>query len=497
MGKISSSVRAKVMGIDVQHVGRDSGDAPLLEQRIAIFAQGNTGATYSLEPFEAVGPQDIIDRGMGYGSIADLCAYYGLWPSDGSGVNGPSVTVYPLADDGSGVAAAGEIEPTGSAAIKHNVRVWINRTILTDAISINASEAPATYLPKVKTALDAALRSPLTTGTIADGALPLTCKWKGATGNAIKLEIVDADDPTRPVKDTTITWAITQPTGGSTNPSLATALAKMGDVWETTLINTMNHDDVLALGALAEVNEAKWNQPFPKPFVALAANVATDHAAAAAVADARPTDRTNGYVNAPGSRSFPWVIAARAAAERASLAHENPPDDKTLALTGIDPGPTSTQWGFEKRDYAFKHGVSTVEVGDVVRLSDTITFYKPTGQDDYGYQYFVDIYRLQNSIFQYAARFKSDKWDGAPLVQNGQATPRNPRARTPDDAVSDLYSVTDFLAEWAIITDPKRAKKSAKAALRTSGKGLDWEIKIPLSSNSNVVAGTLKFSLGV
>lgn len=495
MGRIAQGTRAKVLGISVEQDESDSGNAPFLPQRIALLAQGNSAASYSLEPFSATGPQDIIARGMGYGSIADLCATLGLWPRDGDTVKGPAVTVYPLQDDGAGAAATGSIGAVGNVAKKHAIRVRINKQIVSDAIALEVGEAPAASVAKVKAALDVCLRAPFTTGAVASGAVPLTCKWKGTTGNSVWIELIDADNPDLGPADTTVTWTVTQLTGGSVDPSIDAAIAKIGDVWETVVINTIG----LVAGTLDSIKdlaEAKWNQAVSKPFIAVAANVLTDVSAATATGNARTTDRGNCCVTVPGSKSLPFVIAARAVAARCNVAHEHPADDRTVALTGIDPGPRATQWKVEQRELAFSRGGSTVIVADGVRLGDLITFYKPTGQDDHGYRHAVDIFRLQNALFQYSATFLAEKWDGAPLVKKGQPTPREPRARTEDDAITDLHVDTDTLAAAAIVSDPEKAKKSAKAWVVPAEKRLNWEIKIPLSSNSNVVAGTLKFSLG-
>lgn len=495
MGLIASNTIARVMGIAVVAAQIRSGEALLLPQRLAIFAQGATSKTYSTEPIYPTSATEVGDL-LGYGSPAHLMAKYGLFLADGNGVNGPAVTIYPLVDDGSGVAAAGSITAVGTSTIAQSVRVKVNN-ILSEAVTIPASTAPAAVPALLKTAIDAVLDMPVTT-SIDSADLDLTAKWKGTTGNSIYVEVVDADNPAKPPKDTTVTWTIVQPTSGATDPAVAAALANKGEVWETIIVNALGPANTLALDALAVAGEGAWNAPYPKPFVAIAANAATDVTTATSVANARPLDRTNVLLTVPGSRDLPFVLAARAAASVANLANENPPHDYGgRLLTGLTGGTNAQAWDHPKRQLAMTRGGSTVEISDrQVRLSDLITCYKPAGDPNPAYRYVVDIVRLQNAAYNFALRFLAPEWDSAPLIDDDQPT-TNPAARKARHAITDIHSVLDELGRAAILTAISYAKKTAKAKLAgNNNKRIDWEVVCPLSGNANIRAGILKFSVG-
>lgn len=495
MGLVASSTIARVMGIAIMHSQIPSGEAPLLPQRIAVFAQGATSKTYSTEPFSPTNAVEVGDR-MGYGGVAHLIAKFGLFPDDGAGVNGPAVTIYPLVDDGAGDAAEGSITTVGTTAIAQNVRVKVNN-ILSAAIAIPASTAPAAVPALLKPGIDAVLEMPITCA-LDSATLDVTCKWKGATGNALYIEVVDADDPTKPPKDTTVTWTITQPTGGATNPSLAPAIEAKGEVWETIIVNSLNIEDSLALDALQTAGEAAWNAPYPKPFVAIATNTIVDVTSATSVANARTLDRINCLPTVPGSRDLPFISTARLAVEVANLANENPPHDYGGRLaTGLRGGTNAQAWNHAKRQLANSRGGSTVEISDrQVRIADMITCYKPAGDPNPAYRYVVDIVRLQNAAYNFALRFLSPEWDGAPLVDDDQPV-TNPTAKKARDAITEIHSGLDELGRAAILTSIRYAKTTAKARIAgNNNKRIDWEVVCPLSGNANIRAGILRFSVG-
>jgi hypothetical protein len=122
-----------------------------------------------------------------------------------------------------------------------------------------------------------------------------------------------------------------------------------------------------------------------------------------------------------------------------------------------------------------------VEVVDnVVTLSDTITFYHPSGDATPAYRYVKDIVRLQNIIYNLALIFEAPEWKGAPLIPDDQAT-TNKAAKKPKMAVGAVNSLIDNLGLLAIISDPETAKSRTQAAINESNPNrLDVSITIQL-----------------
>jgi phage tail sheath gpL-like len=323
--------------------------------------------------------------------------------------------------------------------------------------------------------------------TVAATALTLTSKWRGASANAIKIE-VEGDSYG-------ITFGITQPVGGLVNPDVAPALAQMGSTWETLVVNTLNIEDTAALDAISTAGEGRWGELLRKPFVSFVGVTSAEVADATAITNARPTDRVNAAIPSPGSKDLPFVVAARAVARIATLANNNPPTDYgSQRLTGLKPGPDASQWTFLQRDQAIKAGCSTVEVRDgVVCLSDVVTMYRPTGEEPPGYRYVVDIVKLQNLIFNLSLIFERPEWDGAPLLPDNQPS-INERARKPRTAVAAVNAMLDYAGLYALISDSAAAKKKTRATINAQNpKRLDINVEVQLSGNVNIKALSLSF----
>ena len=115
-----------------------------------------------------------------------------LLPNNGDGVGSIPVTVYPLEDDGSGVAATGDITPSGTAIISANYRVRVSN-IDSAAFTVAAGASVADITAAATAAINAILDMPV---IASDGSttIDLTAKWAGSSGNDIHVEMVASAD---------------------------------------------------------------------------------------------------------------------------------------------------------------------------------------------------------------------------------------------------------------------------------------------------------------
>ncbi|MCK5612873.1 phage tail protein [Candidatus Pacearchaeota archaeon] len=473
---------ARVIGIETDFVNLRGG-VLFLPQRVAVVAQGNTLASYATTPLQVLSRKQAGDT-YGYGSPIERIVNE-LLPANGDGVGIIPVTIYPLEDDGSGVAADGAIGAVGTQTTQQVYTIKINE-VATSQITIPATTAADAALGLFKTAIDAVIEMPLIGGTVAAGSLPLDCKWKGLTGNDIFIEIEGTEDG--------IVFTITQPVNGAANPDVDDALNQIGDVWETIIVNQMGYDDSTSLDKYATFNEGRWLPLIYKPLVVYTGHVQTE-ATIVAVTDLRKTDRTNIFEPAPGSNEFPWAIAGRAAARSALIANNNPPQDYAgQTLTGIVPGAAGVQWNYTERNDAVSKGASTVElVNSVLEMSDTITAYHPDGEVPPAYQYHADIVKLSNIIFNISVIFAADEWKGAPLLANVTPT-TNPTAKKPKDAVSAMAKMVDALALEAILSDPETAKGTIVAAIDSQNpKRTNVGLTVQIAGNTNIISVDLSW----
>lgn len=326
-----------------------------------------------------------------------------------------------------------------------------------------------------------------TTITVPVTKMILTAKWKGASGNGLKISVSGESLGT--------TWTLTQPVGGLNNPVITAALAQVGNNWETMFLNAMEIADEVTLDAYQTFGEGRWGATVKKPCVVFTGNTATSVASATAISSTRRDDKVNAQLVAPASDDLPFVVAARQLARIAKVANNNPPTDYgAQRATGLTPGADGSQWTFADRDAAIKLGSSTIEVVDgVVSVSDVVTFYRPLGEEPPAFRYVVDIVKLQNIIYNFDLEFSQAEWAGAPLIPDDQPTV-NPNARKPKSAVAAACAIIDSLGLFAIISDPKTAKANTSASINSMNpKRLDIETTVQLAGNTNVKSFTLNF----
>lgn len=474
---VDASAVARVLGIQTIYKNLRGGNITFLPQRIAVIGQGSTASTYSTTKAQVTSAYQVGVT-YGFGSPLHLAALQ-LLPANGDGVGSIPVTVYPLDDDGSGVAAAGDITPSGAQTEAASYVVKANN-ISSEAFVISVGDTVATIVTAMTAAINASLNMPIT-ATDSTTTVDITSKWAGVSANDIVLEVVGSTTAGT-------SFAITQPVGGLVNPSITDALAQVGNVWETMILNCLDIADTTTLTEYATFGEGRWGALVKKPCVVFTGNTAATVALATVVSDARKTDRTNAQLVAPGSNDLPLVVAAAQLARIAVVANNNPPVDYgSQDAPYLTPGTDGEQWTYADRDAAVKAGSSTIEVKDgVINISDVVTFYHPTGDPIPAYRYVVDIVKLQNIIFNTNLIFSTTAWDGAPLIPDNQPTV-NRAAKKPKMAVAEVAAMIDNLGLEAIISEPATAKASILAEIDSQNpKRLNLKYTTQLSGNSNI-----------
>jgi phage tail sheath gpL-like len=482
---VEASAVARVLGIDAQFRDLRGGAAQFLPQHIGIVGQGQTDAVYPLTPYRITSATQAAAR-YGFGSPIHLAALQ-LFPPTGGGVGSIPVTVYPLVEDGEGVAASGSITPPGE--VDDTASYWVRIAgILSAPFIVEAGDSPTAISQNMSQAINGVLEMPCgSSPSSPPGSLELTAKWAGDSGNDIVVEVLTSTGAPA------TTFTVVQPTGGLNDPDISPALARLGNTWVTMIINALGPDNTAALDALSQVGEGRWGQLVRRPFVAFRGSAETGPTVPSE--GTRTTDRVNCQLVAPGSVNLPVQIAAAQVREIAKVANDNPPTDYgSRAVRGLLPGADGEQWDYTVRDAAVKAGCSTVELKNgLVTISDVVTMYRPAGEVPPAYRYVVDIVKLMNIIYNLDLEFSNPQWDGAPLIPDGQATV-NPNARKPSTAKAAVCRILDSLALEAIISDPKTAKANTFSSINSQNpKRLDVQTTVQLSGNSNIISVDLFF----
>lgn len=485
---VDVSAVARVVGIKTEYKDLRGGSILYLPQRLAIVGQGRSSVTYATTKRQITSATEAGNI-YGFGSPIHLAAMQ-LFPANGDGIGSIPVTVYPLVDAETGVAAVGSIGLSGVQAAAAEYVVSI-AGIKTRPVAFTAAQALADRVTALAAAINAVVEMPVTAAavtTLGSEAVTITAKWDGVSGDDIIVS-VSGDASAGSV------FAITQPTGGLVNPIVDAALAHMGNVWETAILNCLNIADTTALDTYRVFGESRWGALVRKPLVVFTGVTEAAVADATEVSDARKTDRVNAQLVAPGSVTLPCVVAAGELTRILTVANNNPPVDYSMQpVTGVEPGADSVQWLYTDQDAAVKKGSSTIEVIDnVVRLSDTITMYHPTGDPLPAYRHVNDIVKIQNILFNLDLIFATAEWASAPLVPDGQPVD-NPAAKTPALAKAEICELIDSLGRRAVISDPKTAKSRVKCAISsTNPRRLDVEITLQISGNCGIISIDFNF----
>lgn len=475
---------ARVVGIETVFQDLRAGNIANLPQRCPIFGQGSVLATFSSEKLQITSALQAAQV-YGFGSPIHLAALQ-LLPVNGDGVGTIPVTVYPLVDALTAVQSSGNITILGTQTTASAYRISVNN-ILSEQFVFSVGDSEATMITAMTNAINASLNIPI---IAVDNTTQVdyTSKWAGESANNIKLQAVGSA-----ANGTTI--VITQPTGGLVNPDIDSALAQMGAVWETRILNCLNIEDTVTLDKFQTFGEGRWGSLVKKPLIVFTGQTESDVNTAIVIPNARPLDRINAQLVAPGCDNLPFVVAARELARILVSTNNNPPHDYAKQVAdGLVAGLDGVQWDYPTKNLAVISGSSTTDkINGLVTLSDTVTFYHPEGDELPAYRYVVNIAKISTLIYNTNLIFDSVQWDGAPLLPSNQLT-TNPTAKTPSDAKTDLSAMLQSASEEAIISDPTSAKASIVAQISiTNPDRLDVSYTIKLSGNSDIISITLNF----
>jgi phage tail sheath gpL-like len=482
---VDPSAVSRAVGIRSQFTSSRGGRFNLLPQRLALIGQGSTDSVYSAT--KAVFTSALaVAAAYGFGSPLHLAARQ-LLPDNGDGIGLIPLTVYPLADAVSSVAATGTITPSGTQTVAAAYTVSVNGVTSVPFV-IAAAATVAARTASIKVAINATLNMPV---TAVDGTtvVNLTSKWKGVSANDLYVSVSGS-------ATAGTAFAVVQPSGGLLNPSVQTALDQFGETWETMVLNCLNIADTTNLDLYSTFGEARWNSIPRRPLVVFTGNTIASVSSAVSVSNARTLDRTNAQLVLPGSKELPFVVAARELARIIYRASVNPAHDYgSMPADGLTPGTDAQQWSYTDREIAVTSGSSTVKVRDgVPYVSDVVTFYHPAGDSLPPYRFVVDIVKLQNAVYNFDLEFESAEWDGAPLIPDGQPT-LNATAKTPGAAVAAAAAITDLLAEQAILADPASTKAGIAAEIdATNPKRINLVVPIKIAGNSNIISLDLNWS---
>lgn len=160
------------------------------------------------------------------------------------------VWAMPVDENASGVNASGSITFSGSASAAGTLALMIaGRAVQVGVSSGNNNVAIATA---AAAAINADTSLPVTASALS-GAVTLTAKSKGETGNDIDIRVNYYDGEATPDG---VTVSISAMASGATNPVLTAAIAALGDEWFHVIASAFR--DASNLAAIKTEMDSRW-----------------------------------------------------------------------------------------------------------------------------------------------------------------------------------------------------------------------------------------------
>ena len=384
-----------------------------IPQRIALLGQYNSGYT----------PTDNV--ALEITSAAEAATYFGpgsqlhrlaikLFAGLGNGTVG--VDAFPLTS-GTG-ASTGTITITGDATGSGTISLYIAGQRV--PVTVTSGDLVATIATAIAAAINADVTLPVT-ASASLGVVTLTAKWVGLSANGITIE-QDLASGESSAEGTGYTVGIVDMSGGTADPSIATALANFGNTWYTWVVCPYSTDTSLDL--LEAAGELRIGPTIKKPFAGVAGFNGTRTSFLTALND-RNSPWTS-YVCVDSSPNLPGEIAAAVVGVCALSAQSNPARPyKTLALSGIMAGAVA-DWTYAQKDAVEAAGgaVTYKDSSGVVRIYDLLTTYvtNALGAVDESWRYTVTITNIQAKLYSLDQLFSSAPFDRAIVVDDDAVT---------------------------------------------------------------------------
>lgn len=382
---IPSALRTPGVYTEIDSTRAQSG-VQLLNCRILVIGQLAAGATVAALTLTRVTSVEQARTAFGAGSMAAIMCEAAMASNSTS-----ELWVLPVADAGSGVAAAGSVTYSGSPTAAGTVELYVGGRRV--RVGVSTSDTPASIATATAAAIMADTTLPVTAAV--DGGVParlnITARNKGEAGNSIDLRIGYYGE----ALPAGISATIVAMASGATNPDLTAALAAIGDNWFQCW--ALPYTDAANL-ALVEAELASRFGPLREieghAFVAARGSVGT----LGTLGDSRNSKHLT-IVAAQGEPMPTYAKAAETAALVAFYASIDPARPlQTLAYSYCLPPALSARFTRQERNLLLFDGVATtyVDDGGVMRTERLVSTYKTNalGSPDTAYLDVETIYTL-------------------------------------------------------------------------------------------------------
>lgn len=394
-------------------LGANVGLAPLLEQKIAVFAEGNTanqteiaangGVLTPLTSKEVAivagygSPSHMAARMLFDNLAVDVEVKFFFVPEAGAG----TVTTYALTGTGATITTSGTLVLNINGTLK--------------SISVTKDETLATVLANIKSAINAEINYPCEILTASPTtSVDFTSKWKGQSSDELSISIYSDDSAG-------ISWAFVKTSGtGEVVPT--TELAKLTNDWYPHLLNCLGNgtanailDEYGSFNGTAAGGNGKYAPENWTPFVSWTGTLEDVLVNLTSITSTRLDIQTNNYFPTPNAQSWTFLNAANALGVFVKKSNGDPKQDIVddilqYVIPPID-GDVGDIINYSFRDSLVENGCSTVNYKNGnYYAGDMITTYHPDGETDPIFRYVRDnmiIFNIVDQFKKFNARQKN------------------------------------------------------------------------------------------
>lgn len=352
-----------------------------------------------------------------------------------------SVHCLPVKENSAGTAATATITVSGTAKVSGTINLYIaGRKIQT---GINEGDAAIEISVALAAAINAESKTYVTAEAAEEGAVvTLTAKWKGLSGNEIKLSLNKKGEAAGETTPDGLSFEMTQMSGGTADPDISEALANLGDEsYDFVICGFNNPDAVEALTDFFNDSTGRWSfykMLYGHGFMAKRCTLA----------EAQTYGKTLNCQHLTilpydGSDTPSWEVAAEMTGSACnSLASTPALPLQTLPINGFEPPNIEDRFDTMERNTLLYCGMSTYAVvAGNCQIDRMITTYQLNGHGEADNSY-LDIETLFTSM--YVIRFLksriTSKYGRCSLVNNGTIVAEGVKAVSPNDIRNELIA---------------------------------------------------------
>lgn len=412
-------------------------------QRTLIIGQPTTTVS-GLPAFVPSAAQAAQTYGAGSQLALKIAAYRA---SDPTG----EVWALPVPDATGATAASGTIVITGTATQNGTLFIYIGGTLVPVGVTNGQS---ATAVAAAVAAAVTAMPSLPVSATVAAGTVTLTALNKGTLGNDIPIMLNYLGTQGGQSTPAGIGVAVTQMTGGATDPTLTAPLALLGTTTFDFIVNPYPNSTALgATSALLSDQSGRWNyssQLYGHAFSAVRDTVTNLETLGATFNDQHLT--ILGVNDASPSPGWLWAAAYVGAIAPSIKAQPNRPV-QTLAIAGVLPEPAGFEIGFASQQALLTAGIAlaTRTPSGGAQMVRAVTTYQTNGfgQPDQSY---LDTETLFTCMYvvRTLKGAVTQKFPRALLADDGTRLAPTPTGDTPVVVTPSIVK-GELIAQYAIM----------------------------------------------